>query len=204
MILLTEEGWHMYCLLISPWTKWSPFRRRHFQMHFHEFTEVCSQGSNYQSISIGWGNGLAPIRRHQNVISHYSDVIMSAMVSQTTGVSIVYSTVCLGADQRKYESSALIAFVSEIHGWPLGSRHEGPVTRKMFSFDDVMMQGRRLSRHRKMRNPARVAGTSSGRSVTEPTQILSCGGMKQKKVVRMREQTCRQSQGKEVHITVRS
>ena len=32
---------------------------------------------------------------------HYSDVIISAMVSQITGVTIVYSTVCLVADQVK-------------------------------------------------------------------------------------------------------
>ena len=32
---------------------------------------------------------------------HYSDVITSAIVSQTTGVSIVYSTVCWSANQRK-------------------------------------------------------------------------------------------------------
>ena len=32
---------------------------------------------------------------------HYGDVIMSAMASQITGVSILYSTVCSGADQRK-------------------------------------------------------------------------------------------------------
>ena len=28
--------------------------------------------------------------------NHYSDVIINAMASQITGVSIVYSTVCLG------------------------------------------------------------------------------------------------------------
>ena len=32
---------------------------------------------------------------------HYSDVILSAMASQITGVSIVYSTVCSGPDQKK-------------------------------------------------------------------------------------------------------
>ena len=31
---------------------------------------------------------------------HYSDVIVSTMASQATGVSIVYSTVCSGTDQR--------------------------------------------------------------------------------------------------------
>ena len=42
-------------------------------------------------------------RPHEVISSsdHYSDVIMSAMVSQSTGVSIVYSTICLGVDQRK-------------------------------------------------------------------------------------------------------
>ena len=33
--------------------------------------------------------------------SHYSDVIMSAMTSQITGLSIVCLTVCPGTDQRK-------------------------------------------------------------------------------------------------------
>ena len=33
---------------------------------------------------------------------HYLDVIMSAMASHITGVSIVGSTICSGADQRKY------------------------------------------------------------------------------------------------------
>ena len=36
---------------------------------------------------------------------------MSAMAYQITGVSTVYSTVCSGADQRKYQSSAALVFV---------------------------------------------------------------------------------------------
>ena len=71
---------------------------------------------------------------------HYIDVIMSAMASQITGVSIIYSNVCSGADQRKHQSSASLAFVRGIHRWPVNSPHKGPVTRKMFSFDDVIMQ----------------------------------------------------------------
>ena len=42
---------------------------------------------------------------------HYSDVIMSAMASQITGVLIVYSTVCSGVDQRKHQSSASLSTV---------------------------------------------------------------------------------------------
>ena len=41
---------------------------------------------------------------------YYSDVIMRAMASQIISVLIVYSTVCSGADQRKYQSSASLIF----------------------------------------------------------------------------------------------
>ena len=72
-------------------------------------------------------------------VLHYSDVIMSAMASQITGVPGVYCTVCSSADQRIHQSSASLAFVRRIHRWPVDSPHKGPVTRKMFSFDDVIM-----------------------------------------------------------------
>ena len=32
--LLATNYYFFQCYLISPWTKWTPFRRRHFQMHF--------------------------------------------------------------------------------------------------------------------------------------------------------------------------
>ena len=41
---------------------------------------------------------------------HHNDVIMSAMASQITGVSIIFSIVCSGADQRKHQISALMAW----------------------------------------------------------------------------------------------
>ena len=55
------------------------------------------------------------------------------------GVSIVCHTVCSDADQRKHQSSASLAFVRGIHRWPVDSPHKGPVTRKMFPYDDVIM-----------------------------------------------------------------
>ena len=70
---------------------------------------------------------------------HYSDVIMSMMASHITSVSIVYLTVCSGPAQRKHLNSASLAFVRRIHRWPVNSPHKGPVTRKMFPFDDVIM-----------------------------------------------------------------
>ena len=70
---------------------------------------------------------------------HYSGVIMSTMASQITSLTIVYSTVYSGTDQRKHQSSASLAFVRRIHQWPVNSPHKAPVTQKMFSFDDVIM-----------------------------------------------------------------
>ena len=70
---------------------------------------------------------------------HYGDVIMSAIASQITSLTIVYSTVYSDADQRKHQSSASLAFVRVIHRGPVNSPHKWPVTRKMFPFDDVIM-----------------------------------------------------------------
>ena len=44
-----------------------------------------------------------------------------------------------GVNQRKHQSSASLAFVRGIHRWPVNSPHKGPVTQKMFAFDDVIM-----------------------------------------------------------------
>ena len=70
---------------------------------------------------------------------YYSDVTMSAMASQITGVSSVYSRVCSGANQIRHQSSVSLAFVRGIHRWPVNSPHKGSVTRKIFPFDDFIM-----------------------------------------------------------------
>ena len=75
----------------------------------------------HPGIKIAFVNKLTPI--------HYSDVIMSAIAFQTIGVTIIYSTVCSSADQRKHQSSASLVI----------SSHKGPVTRKIFAFDDVIL-----------------------------------------------------------------
>ena len=71
--------------------------------------------------------------------THYGDVIMDTMASQITSLTIVYSTVYSGADERKHQSSASLAFVRGIHRGPVNSPHKWPFTRKMFPFDDVIM-----------------------------------------------------------------
>ena len=70
---------------------------------------------------------------------HYSYVIMSPMASQITGVSVVCSIFCSGADKKKHQSSASLAFVRGVHRWPMNSPHKLPVTREMFPFDGVVM-----------------------------------------------------------------
>ena len=69
---------------------------------------------------------------------------MGSMPSQITSLTIVYSTVHSGADQRKQQSSASLAFVQGFNRWPVTGEfpHEWPVMRKMFPFDDVIMMGR--------------------------------------------------------------
>ena len=74
-----------------------------------------------------------------SLCDHCSDVITGAMATQITSLTIVYWTVNSGADQRKQQSSASLAFVRGIHRWPVNSLHKWPVTRKMFPFDDVIM-----------------------------------------------------------------
>ena len=64
---------------------------------------------------------------------------MGMMASQITSLVIVYSTIYSGADQRKHQSSASLAFMRGIHQWLVNSPHKGPVTRKVFPFDDVIM-----------------------------------------------------------------
>ena len=67
----------------DPWTKWSPFRRRYFHLHFcqwkvlyfdYNFTAVCSSGSKWQWPSTGLDNGLASNRR-QAIIWTNADAI---------------------------------------------------------------------------------------------------------------------------------
>ena len=40
---------------------------------------------------------------------------------------------------KEHQSSVSLAFVRGIHQWPVNSPHKGPVTRNMFSLDDIIM-----------------------------------------------------------------
>ena len=96
---------------------------------------VARIGADTTILTLAW---LYSWKNKQNV-THYSDVIMCMVASQITSLTIVYSTVYSGEDQRKHQSSASLAFVWRIHRCPVNSPHKWPVTRKMSTLDDVIM-----------------------------------------------------------------
>ena len=109
------------------WNEGNAFRR------FHHWNVSCIISTETRCEWIGW------VWHSPLVSCHYNDVIMSTIASQITSLAIVYSIVYSSADQSKHQSSASLAFVWGIHRGPVNSPHKGPVTRKMFPFDDVIM-----------------------------------------------------------------
>ena len=74
---------------------------------------------------------------HARVL-HYSDVIKGASASQIISLTIVYATVYSDADKKnKLRVTGLCAGKSP---GPVNSSHKCPVTRKMFPFDDVIIE----------------------------------------------------------------
>ena len=65
--------------------------------------------------------------------SHYSDIIVSVMVSQTTGILTVCSTCLFRHRSKKISKLCVIGFCE----W--NSPHKRPVMQKMFPFDDIIM-----------------------------------------------------------------
>ena len=71
------------------------------------------------------------------VETHYNGVIMGAMASLITSLTIVYLTVYSGTDERKHQSSASLAFVWGIHRWldstsNIHEKPDGMFNRKLF------------------------------------------------------------------------
>ena len=105
-----------------------------FVRGIHRFSYVLTFYWNNSSLSLHCSS-----LKVRNTFFHYNDVIMGAMASQITSLTIIYSTVYSDADQREHQSFASMAFVQGIHRWPVNFPHKGPVTRKMFAFGDVIM-----------------------------------------------------------------
>ena len=100
---------HLFCIDPSVW----------FTVYIQEPLVLSSMGQNH----------------------HHNDVIMiiNVMASQITSLTIVYSTVYSGTDQRKHRSYASLAFARGIQWWLVNSPHKGPVMQKIFPFDDFIM-----------------------------------------------------------------
>ena len=86
--VLTQDQFHMKC---------SRYPQNMFENTFCKITST--------SLTDQWVNGcnviyVCVVYIH-NKVSHYDDVIMSEIASQITSLTIVYSTVHLGADQSK-------------------------------------------------------------------------------------------------------
>ena len=151
---------YIHILTQSFWTGTKVIRRKHIVQPtgFGACSSTCCQWDG-EDVPAPWerSNSHPPVRVQKPMMArlteaymrsasvwvtgflHYNDVILGVMASQITSLTIVYSTVYSGADQRKYQSSASLAFVRGIHRGPVNSPHKWPVTRKMFPFDDVIM-----------------------------------------------------------------
>ena len=71
---------------------------------------------------------------------HYSDVIiLSAIGSQITGVSMVCSIFLFRCRPRKTSKLRATGLCGGIHWSPVNFPYKGSVTRKMFPFDGVIM-----------------------------------------------------------------
>ena len=84
---------------------------------------------------------LALIYRHTH---HWNIISLQARHNGHDGISNHRPHHCLlnclfRFRSNEYQSSLSLAFVQGIHRWPVNSPHKWPVTRKMFSFDDIIM-----------------------------------------------------------------
>ena len=96
---------------------------------------------------------------------------MGTMVSQITSLMIVYS--------KKTSKLRVTGLLRGIHRWPVNSPHKGPVTRKMFPFDDIIMR--------------RPEATVTGHKQPRP---LTCGVSSECSRTRSYETTSRDQRGK--------
>ena len=125
---------NQWFILTRYWT-WDRFCDRKQQF----FPGVSFLSENYISDALLQSNLkkiISQTRHHGPTIVefHYRDVIMDTMASQITSLTVVYLTVYSDADQRKHQSSALLAFVWGIHRGPVSIwwRHHVTAPKTLF------------------------------------------------------------------------
>ena len=98
------------------WNNWKWLKR--FPEIFWQFEVWMTMIYRWQDCSIANKLDLLQAICGEYSLIDYNDIIMGAMASQITSLTIVYSTVYSGADQRKHQSSASLAFARGIHRSP--------------------------------------------------------------------------------------
>ena len=129
----SERHGHIYIIpVLSNKQIWEPISRYLFTTVYYVYSIlliICMPKKRVQLIRTK--------QRHHR----YNDVTMSAMASEITSLTIVYSTVYSGAEKENIKALCHWLLWGEFTG------HKVPVTRKMFPFGDVIMmdvQGRAL------------------------------------------------------------
>ena len=131
IILKERLSIYLWCVIqtINPWrpTEEHSHMETDTRIHLHVFLSVqeCPDSAHGLGVarlsqchdnvdSLNW-KARFPARKGVGGRKHHDDVIMSAIASQITSLTIVYSAIYSGADQRKHQSPASLAFVRGIH-----------------------------------------------------------------------------------------
>ena len=106
---------------------WQTFRQ-------HRCRDACQISERYDHFNTH-SRGFETSRGWR--LTHYNDVIMNTIASQITSLTVVYSTV--HSRSKKTPKLRVTGLCVGNSPGPVNSPHKGPVTRKMFPFDDVIM-----------------------------------------------------------------
>ena len=121
--IIHQGGWDMGCLLwVQSLVYFLPRSLQGCAQHPAKLLQWCNNEhngiSNHRCVECD--------NEHDGISNH-----------QCVNVS---STVCSGADQRKHQRSASLAFVRGNHQWPMDSPHKGLVKVKMLPFDYIIVE----------------------------------------------------------------
>ena len=101
------------------------FCKYHIHSHNHIFCSVFLKTPITYEIYLLKNRNRCHISWALVTYTHYNDAKISVVASQITSLTIIYTTVYSGTDQRKHQSSASLAFARGIHRWPVNSPHKG-------------------------------------------------------------------------------
>ena len=111
----------LFCAWTNGWVNNASYLRRHRAHNdvtvMRNINCVSTNRSKQRKLLMYMHSSILCILRDKRLLSygmaftgHYSDVIMGAMASRITSLTIVYSNVYSGADQRKHQSSPSLVF----------------------------------------------------------------------------------------------